>query len=628
MSSLRPRLQKRSGGQVCGENNKMKIYDIIVVGGGHAGSEAAIAAAKIGASTLLFVIKIETIGRMSCNPSVGGLAKGHLVREVDALGGVIGQAIDRAGIHFRMLNKSKGPAVWAPRAQADRNRYHLAMRSILEHQNNLEIKEALIEEIIVENNVIKGVKTQYGQEYFGKTVILTPGTFLRGRIHIGLKNFSAGRAGEFAAENLTLSLIKNGIRLARFKTGTPPRLDSRTLDFSKLDEQLPDEPPVKFSYYTDIQPKNYVSCYLTSTNPRTHKIIADNIEKSSLFSGNITGIGARYCPSIEDKIRKFPEKNKHQVFIEPEGIDTFEMYANGIPTSFPPDIQLRIVHSINGLEKAKVMRFGYAIEYDCVPTDQIKASLEMKNISGLFLAGQINGTSGYEEAAAQGIVAGINAVQKLKNKLPIIFKRDSSYIGVLIDDLVTKGVDEPYRMFTARAEYRLHLRQDNADERLMPIGYKLGLISQSRYDRFLEAMKTKEREIKKLKHTNARINSLKTYKLIDILRRPEIKFDDLPKFGYKIENDVTELIKQKIALEVKYEGYIKRQLKEIEKFNSLEHKKIPPDFDYMNFHTISYEAREKLTKVKPVSIGQAARIPGVTYADISVLLIKLKTLHG
>ncbi|MCD6101839.1 MAG: tRNA uridine-5-carboxymethylaminomethyl(34) synthesis enzyme MnmG, partial [Candidatus Cloacimonetes bacterium] len=578
--------------------------------------------------TLLLVIKIETIGRMSCNPAVGGLAKGHLVREVDALGGAIGQVIDKTGIHFRMLNKSKGPAVWAPRAQADRMQYQLEMRAVVEHQSNLDIKEALVEEILVKNGIIKGVKTQYQQEYLGKTVVLATGTFLRGKIHIGLKNYSAGRAGEFAAERLSFSLIKNGIRLARFKTGTPPRLDARTLDFSKLIEQKPDEPPPKFSFYTDIRPKNYLSCFLTGTNPVTHKIIADNLTKSSLFSGNITGIGARYCPSIEDKIRKFPEKDSHQVFIEPEGLNTYEMYANGIPTSFPPDIQLKIVHSIKGLEKAIFIRFGYAIEYDCLPTDQIQANLEMKKISGLFLAGQINGTSGYEEAAAQGIVAGINAVNKLNGKSPEIFSRDQSYIGVLIDDLVTKGVDEPYRMFTARAEYRLHLRQDNADERLMPLGYKLGLISQKRYDQFLQAMEIKKREIDKLKSINANIESKKSYKMIDILRRPEIEFDDLARFGYKIENDVTELIKQKITLEVKYEGYIKRQLQEIKKFNSLEHKTIPPDFGYMNFHTISYEAREKLTKIRPISVGQAARIPGVTYADISALLIKLKTLHG
>lgn len=604
------------------------IYDIIVVGGGHAGCEAAVAAAKRGANTLLFVIKLETIGRMSCNPAVGGLAKGHLAREIDALGGVIGQCIDKTGIHFRMLNKSKGPAVWAPRAQADRMNYQLEMRSIVEHQNNLEIKEALVEELLIKNGEVKGVKTQYQQKYFSKIVILAPGTFLRGKIHIGLKKYSSGRAGEFSSEKLSKSLQKNGINLSRFKTGTPPRLDSRTLDFSKLKEQFPDKPPVKFSFYTNIKPKNSVSCFLTSTNPKTHKIIVDNLKKSSLFSGNITGIGARYCPSIEDKIKKFPEKEQHQIFLEPEGLNTFEIYANGIPTSFSPKIQHKIVQSISGLEKAKIMRYGYAIEYDCVPTEQILISLETKKIKGLFLAGQINGTSGYEEAAAQGIIAGINATNKLLKKSPIILGRDNSYIGVLIDDIVTKGVDEPYRMFTARAEYRLHLRQDNADERLMPRGYELGLISKKRYDKFCDALKIKKREIKKLKSETANSKGKKSHKMIEVLRRPEINFDDLKKFGYKIKNDISDSLKEKIALEIKYEGYIKRQLREIEKFNYLETKEIPPDLDYMNFNSISYEAREKLSKIKPISIGQASRIPGVTYADISALLIKLKSIYG
>lgn len=605
-----------------------KTYDVIVVGAGHAGCEAALAAAKMGANTLMFVIKLETIGRMSCNPAVGGLAKGHLTREVDALGGAIGQVIDRTGIHFRMLNKSKGPAVWAPRAQADRMKYQIEMRSVVEHQENLEVKEALVEELIVDKEHIKGVKTQYGQTYYAKTVIIAAGTFLNGTIHIGKNKYSAGRAGEFASIKLSESLEKCGFPLVRFKTGTPARLDARTLDYSKLEEQKPDEPPPKFSYYTDIQPKNYVSCFLTYTNKRTHKIIADHITESSLFSGNITGVGARYCPSIEDKIKKFPEKDRHQVFIEPEGLNTFEMYANGLPTSFPPQVQLDMIHSVEGLEKAKLMRYGYAIEYDCIPTEYIHYSLETKLIKGLFLAGQINGTSGYEEAAAQGIIAGINAVKYVQKKDPIIMHRDNSYIGVLIDDLVTKGVDEPYRMFTARAEYRLHLRQDNADERLMPLGYELGLIDKNRYKQFADALKIKNREIKKLLRENAISDSKKSYKMIDILRRPEIAYDDLAKFGYKIESEVTCDIKEKISLEVKYEGYIKRQHQEIERFNYLESKSIPEDFNYMEFPTISYEAREKLTKVKPLSVGQAARIPGVTFADVSALLVKLKALDA
>lgn len=605
-----------------------KKYDVIVIGGGHAGCEAALAAARRGADTLMFIIKLETIGRMSCNPAVGGLAKGHLTREVDALGGAIGQVIDRTGIHFRMLNKSKGPAVWAPRAQADRIAYQIEMRSVVEHQDNLEIKEALVEELIVENDTVKGVITQYGQTYISKTVIIAAGTFLNGTIHIGRNRYSAGRAGEFASIKLSESIKKLGFPLVRFKTGTPARIDARTLNFSKLEEQKPDEPPPKFSYYTDIQPKNLVSCYLTYTNKKTHKIIADHITESSLFSGNITGVGARYCPSIEDKIKKFPEKNRHQVFLEPEGTNTFEIYANGLPTSFPPEIQLKMIHTVEGMEQAKLMRYGYAIEYDCIPTEFLTMSLETKNIKGLFLAGQINGTSGYEEAAAQGIMAGINAVQLLHKKDPIILKRDSSYIGVLIDDLVTKGVDEPYRMFTARAEYRLHLRQDNADERLMPLGYKLGLVSDERFGHFTHAQKIKDREIRKLKKQNAKIDSDKSFKIIDLLRRPENSYDDLVNYGYIVQDDVTELIKEKISLEVKYEGYIQRQMKEIERFNYLEHKKIPKDFDFMRFEAISFEAREKLTKIKPLSVGQAARVPGVTFADISALLVKLKSLDG
>ncbi|MEA2103337.1 MAG: tRNA uridine-5-carboxymethylaminomethyl(34) synthesis enzyme MnmG [Candidatus Cloacimonadota bacterium] len=602
-------------------------YDVIVVGGGHAGCEAAISSAKRGAKTLMLIIKLETIGRMSCNPAIGGLAKGHITREVDALGGAMGKVIDRAGIHFRMLNRSKGPAVWAPRAQADRMKYQLTMKSFVENQDNLDVKEALVEKILIEKGQVIGVKTQYQQEYFGKAVILAPGTFPKGRIHVGMKNYASGRAGEFAAEKLSDSLRSAGLNLLRFKTGTPPRLDIRSLNLSKLEIQHPDEPPCNFSYYSDFTPRNYADCYLTYTNEKTHKIIADNMTKSSLFSGNITGIGARYCPSIEDKIKKFPEKNRHQIFIEPEGLDTFEVYANGLPTSFPPEIQYKIVHSVQGLENAKFMRYGYAIEYDCVDTQEIKLSLETKKVSGLFLAGQINGTSGYEEAAAQGIVAGINAVNFIDKKLPVIFKRDQSYIGVLIDDIVTKGVDEPYRMFTARAEYRLYLRQDNADERLMPLAHSLGLLSNRRYEKFKDAVKIKNRELEKLKKIPAEIESKKSYKMNEILRRPEVKFDDLVKFGYKIEPDVTDFIKEKISLEIKYEGYIKRQIKEIEKFEFLEKKIIPPDMDFMGLKTISYEAREKMEKICPISVGQASRIPGVTYADISALLIKLKVYY-
>ncbi|MBS3741069.1 MAG: tRNA uridine-5-carboxymethylaminomethyl(34) synthesis enzyme MnmG [Candidatus Cloacimonetes bacterium] len=602
-------------------------YDVIVVGGGHAGCEAAITAAKRGAKTLMFIIKLETIGRMSCNPAVGGLAKGHLVREIDAMGGTIGKAIDKAGIHFRMLNKSKGPAVWAPRAQADRMKYQLVMRSYTEQQDNLDIKEALIQDILVKDGQIQSVQTQYGQKYFAKKVIIAAGTFLKGKIHIGMNNYAAGRAGEFAANKLSESLQKNGLQLVRFKTGTPPRLDIRTLNTDELIVQEPDEPPTKFSYYTDIKPKNYVNCYLTKTNPETHKIISNNIQRSSLFSGNITGVGARYCPSIEDKIKKFPQKDSHQVFLEPEGTDTYEVYANGIPTSFPPEIQYKIVHSIKGLENAKFMRYGYAIEYDCIKTSEIKLSLETKKIKGLYLAGQINGTSGYEEAAAQGMVAAINAVNSLEGKEPVIFYRDNSYIGVLIDDIVTKGVDEPYRMFTARAEYRLYLRQDNADERLMPLGYKLGMVSDKRYKRFKNTITIKKRILNEIKEKNAKTDSDKSYKLIDLLKRPEIDFDDLKKYGYKPSEHISDLIKNKIELEVKYKGYIKRQMKEIEKFKSLEHKKIPLDLDFMELNNISYEAREKMNRISPVSVGQASRIPGVTYSDVSALLIHLKSLN-
>ncbi len=604
----------------------MQSYDVIVVGAGHAGCESALASARMGAKTAVFVMQMETIARMSCNPSIGGLAKGHLVREIDALGSEMGKCIDKAGIHFRMLNKSKGPAVWAPRAQADRTIYHIQMRNALEQQDNLDVIEGIIEKIIVKDCKVQGVITNYNEKYLAKTVILANGTFLRGLIHVGKKQYSAGRAGELSADKLSYSLLENGLKLGRFKTGTPPRLDKKTIDFSKLEVQEPDEPPVKFSHYTNITPKNYFPCYLTYTNQNTHKIIKEHITESSLFSGNIKGIGPRYCPSIEDKIKKFPEKERHQIFLEPEGLNSDEVYPNGISTSFPPYVQRKIVASIKGLENARFVRFGYAIEYDYIPPEEIYASLETKKIDGLFLAGQINGTSGYEEAAAQGIVAGINAVRKIQGKPSIIFDRANSYIGVLIDDLVTKGIDEPYRMFTSRAEYRLNLRQDNADERLMPLGYELGLVRKEIYDKFQNMLAIKERELEKImtQTVTYKRDLPQKIKYVDLLKRPNTDFDDLQKYGYKIQNDVTELIKNKISLEIKYAGYIKRQMENIEKFDYLENKRIPPNFNYLKAKALSYESREKLNKVRPYSIGQASRVPGVTNADISALLILLK----
>lgn len=606
----------------------MNNYDIIVVGAGHAGIEAAMATAKMGANTLIFVIKIESIGRMSCNPSIGGPAKGHLAREIDAMGGQIGKAADVTGIQFRMLNRKKGPAVWAPRCQNDRSRYSLYMHQILEAQPNLEIKESIIDELILSTNGDKviGVKSNLGESYFAPRVILANGTFLRGLVHVGDIHYSAGRAGELASQKLSESLMKSGLKIARFKTGTPPRVDLRTLDYNQLEEQPGDENPQGFSFYRDIKLDNSVSCFLTFTNSKTHEIIQSNLHRSSLYGGFISGIGPRYCPSIEDKIVKFREKEHHQVFIEPEGKNTFEAYVNGISNSLPPEIQTQLVHSIPGLENAAIIRYGYAIEYDYVIPNEIKATMESKKISGLYLAGQINGTSGYEEAGAQGIAAAVNAVLSLENKDPVIFDRSRSYLGVLLDDLVTKGTTEPYRLFTSRAEYRLFLRQDNADERLMPLGYKLGLVSDVRWQKFCKMKEIYQREMQKLSRQNTKkMPELREpTKMINILKRPEIEFDDLTRFGYKIAADVSEDIKTKLSLEIKYEGYLKRQLAEIEKFEKMEHTSIPHDIDYMKIDSIAYEAREKLNKIKPTSIGQASRISGVNHTDITSLLIWLK----
>lgn len=624
----------------------MMKFDVIVVGAGHAGCEAALATARMGMKTAIFTISLDKIGYMSCNPSLGGPAKSHLVREIDALGGEIAKNIDKTFIQIRVLNTKKGPAVRSLRAQADKAQYTVQMKKTLENTENLDVIQGMVTDIIIEAGKAIGVKTREGVEYRGKAIIIATGTFMRGLIHIGESKFQGGRLGELSSEDLPLSLEKIGIKLGRFKTGTPARIDERTIDFSKMEEQPGDTSPLRFSNsssYEELAKRKQIPCHLLHTNEKVHDIIRANKDRSPLYNGTIVGTGPRYCPSIEDKIFKYPDKKQHHIFLEKEGYDTNEIYVAGLSNSLPADVQYEILHSIEGLENAKIMRYAYAIEYDYVATEELTYSLENKNIKNLYTAGQINGTSGYEEAAAQGIMAGINAARKIQGKEPIILDRADSYIGTLIDDIVSKGTNEPYRMFTARSEYRLILREDNADLRLSKIGYEVGLVSKEEYEKVLFKEKVVKEVIEKLKKqyvgsSNSRVNEvLEKYNekpvsngisLFEFLRRPDVTYKDIKYVAKLIEDfsleDYIDDIEYQIEIQVKYSGYIERAMKAIEKHKTLEDKKIPENIDYDSLENIPREAKEKLKAVRPMNIGQASRISGVSPADIQVLLIYLK----
>lgn len=614
-------------------------YDVIVVGGGHAGSEAAAAAANMGAHTLLITMNLQNIAQMSCNPAMGGIAKGQIVREIDALGGYSGIVTDKTAIQFKMLNKSKGPAMWSPRVQSDRMQFAECWRTMLEETENVDFYQDSVNGLLFDGNKIIGVKTSLGLNIKSKTVIITAGTFLNGLIHIGDKSFGGGRAGEGASKGITEELVAKGFEAGRMKTGTPPRVDGRSLDYSKMTEQPGDEITEKFSYLpTTSSLQKQRSCWLTYTNPKVHDLLREGFDRSPMFNGRIQSTGPRYCPSVEDKVDRFATKERHQIFVEPEGWTTVEMYVNGFSTSLPEDIQDKAIRAVEGFENVKFLRYGYAIEYDFFQPTQLTHSLETKLVENLFFAGQINGTTGYEEAAAQGLMAGVNAALKVQGKEPFVLKRNEAYIAVLIDDLITKGTEEPYRMFTSRAEYRTLLRQDNADLRLTPLGYELGLASKERIDRVLEKQRKTDLLVKFLNETSVKqeeINPIleakklalinQSMKLFKIASRPQLNFSDFKNIQklsvFLEENDIDKEIIEQAEIHLKYSGYIDKEKNNADKLNRLENVKIPSSFNYQKLQSLSFEAREKLSKIQPTSISQASRISGVSPSDISVLLV-------